>query len=40
MIPLIYDQVNTYEKDTEFLLNLMKQTNGKNVADLGRQTSG
>lgn len=35
MIPLIYDQVNTYEKDTEFLLNLMKQTNGKNVADLG-----
>ena len=35
MIPLIYDQVNTYEKDSEFLLNLMKQTNGKYVADVG-----
>lgn len=35
MIPLIYDQVNTYEKDSEFILNLMKQTNGKYVADVG-----
>lgn len=35
MIPLIYDQVNMYEKDSEFLIRLMKQTNGKDVADLG-----
>lgn len=35
MIPLIYDQVNTYEKDSEFLLQLMKHLKGKNVADLG-----
>lgn len=35
MIPLIYDQVNTYEKDSEFLLQLMKRTSGKYVADVG-----
>ncbi|WP_342526757.1 class I SAM-dependent methyltransferase [Chryseomicrobium sp. FSL W7-1435] len=35
MIPLIYDQVNTYEKDSEFLLKLLNQSSGKTVADLG-----
>jgi len=35
VIPLIYDQVNTYEKDSEFLLKLLNQSSGKTVADLG-----
>ncbi|MFD1335832.1 class I SAM-dependent methyltransferase [Oceanobacillus iheyensis] len=35
MIPLVYDQVNTFGKDDAFFLSLLKEVNRKNLADLG-----
>ena len=35
MIPLVYDQVNSWGKDDEFFLELLKRTNAKQIADLG-----
>ncbi|MCQ4088420.1 bifunctional 2-polyprenyl-6-hydroxyphenol methylase/3-demethylubiquinol 3-O-methyltransferase UbiG [Saccharibacillus sp. JS10] len=35
MIPLVYDQVNSWGKDDEFFLALLKKINVKTLADLG-----
>lgn len=35
MIPLVYDQVNNWDKDVEFFLALLKKLNVKKIADLG-----
>ncbi|WP_172254260.1 class I SAM-dependent methyltransferase [Saccharibacillus deserti] len=35
MIPLVYDQINSWGKDDEFFLALLKKINVKSIADLG-----
>ncbi|WP_042473984.1 class I SAM-dependent methyltransferase [Bacillus ndiopicus] len=35
MIPLVYDQINSWGKDDEFFLELLKKINAKKIADLG-----
>ncbi|MES1042366.1 class I SAM-dependent methyltransferase, partial [Peribacillus simplex] len=34
MIPLVYDQINSWGKDDEFFLALLKKVNVKKIADL------
>lgn len=35
MIPLVYDQINSWGKDDEFFVSLLKKINVKTIADLG-----
>jgi ubiquinone/menaquinone biosynthesis C-methylase UbiE len=35
MIPLVYDQINHWDKDGEFFLAVLKKSKGKKIADLG-----